>query len=519
MALNTATIASMSRLSGTEILINMETADQFIADMARFSTVQTSEIAQLEADSRSNLAMVYGFDDDYSPEDRKPFVYSDGTAVIPIHGTLLNRFSGSWGFVTGYAFIRRQLNAALEDDDVERIIFDVNSPGGEAAGCFELAREIMASRRVKPSLAMVDSTAASGGMALAGSATKMFAIPSARIGSIGVYRQHISYEGALKNEGIKITFASAGEHKVDGHPYADLPAGVLKDWTEDVNRTWTDFIDLVAEARGMSAEDVKATQAKIYRSDEALAKGLINAVKTVSEALPAFVAELADEDPSSTDEDEDMASDTSKSEVASVDYGKIGTMIADAVGGAMAGLQRSAAIKDHGKAKGLVAMAAKLAANDKISEAEAIELIDAAAASSPAPKKPAGKKPKGKGARAGSTDDDGEDGEDGDGGDDDDADNDNDDGDGDGEADDEDGEDGEEASAPKARKGKGKGKGDQTNHFANAMNNTKQPRVGGGAGGDSQKDKTSQEVDALLGAHSSLCGVDYSAKPKVAGRK
>ena len=511
MALNTATIASMSRLAGTEILINMETADQFIADMARFSTVQAGDIAQLEADSRSNLAMVYGFDDDYSPEDRKPFVYSDGTAVIPIHGTLLNRFSGSWGFVTGYAFIRRQLNAALEDDDVVRIIFDVNSPGGEAAGCFELAREIMASRRVKPSLAMVDSTAASGGMALAGSATKMFAIPSARIGSIGVYRQHISYEGALKNEGIKITFASAGEHKVDGHPYADLPAGVLKDWTEDVNRTWTDFIDLVAETRDMTPEDVKATQAKIYRADEALAKGLINAVKTVSEALPAFVAELADEDPSSTDEDEDMASDTSKSEVASVDYGKIGTMIADAVGGAMAGLQRSAAIKDHGKAKGLVAMAAKLAANDKISEAEAIELIDAAAAAA-APKKPAGKKPKGKGARAGSTDDDGE----GEGEDDDPANDDDEDG--DGEGDDEDGEGGEEASTPKTPKGKGKGNSsvDQTNHFANAMSNTKQPRVGGGAGGDSQKDKTSSEVDALLGDHSALCGVDYTVKKTVA---
>ena len=41
---------------------------------------------------------------------------------------------------------------------------------------------------------------------------------------------------------------------------------------------------------------VRATQARVYRADEALALGLIDAVKTPTEAVAAFVAELAEDE-------------------------------------------------------------------------------------------------------------------------------------------------------------------------------------------------------------------------------
>ena len=235
---------ALSRIDSRDMLILQDTSAKVMADLTRFyDTDATAEGAALEVASRENLEAAYGFGpcDD---EERKPFVYQDGVAVIPIHGTLLNRCNWSWGFVTGYQYIRRMLNLALDDDDVELIVFDVDSPGGEAAGCFELAREIMASRRVKPSLAMVDALAASGGIALGVAPTAIYAIPSARIGSIGVYRMHVSYEGALKDAGIKVTFATAGEHKVDGNPYQDLPQAVLDEWRESAGKTWDDFISL-----------------------------------------------------------------------------------------------------------------------------------------------------------------------------------------------------------------------------------------------------------------------------------
>lgn len=496
-------IAALQRLSGREMLINPETTDEFVADITRFATTTREEAAQHEIDSRAALCMTYGIDDRPEGDGRKAFVYQDGVAVIPVHGALINRFNSSWGFVTGYNFIRRQMNLILADEDVDTFVFDVNTPGGEASGCFELGREILLSRQIKPSLAMVDALMASGGVGVAGCASRIYAIPSARIGSIGVYRQHISVEGALKDAGVKVTFATAGEHKVDGNAYQDLPESVLREWTQDVNKTWDDFIDLVAEARDLTPDEVRATQARIYRADEALAKGLINAVKSTADAVPDFVAEMADDQPSN-DEEDDMNDGKSKSEATSgVDYEKIGAMISTGIGTAMttmfAAQNRATAIKEHGKAKGQVALAAKLTANDKLTADEAIEMIDAAA--SAAAPKPAGKtKGQGKRERV-SAEPEGDDDED------EDADGEDDLG-----EDDEGDEDEAEQARSARRRDRVKG-ADNENHLESAMNRSKRERVGAGSGEDDPAGGGDKALAALLGDHAAHTGNDLRKKP------
>lgn len=485
---------SLSRMNLRDMLVVPDTANQVMVDLARFyETDAATQGAALELASRENLESAYGFarSDD---EDRKPFVYQDGVAVIPIHGTLLNRCNWSWGFVTGFQYIRRMMNLALEDDDVETIVFDVDSPGGEAAGCFELAREIMASRRVKPSLAMVDALAASGGIALAAPATKVYAIPSARIGSIGVYRMHISFEDNLKQAGIKVTFATAGEHKVDGNPYQDLPQAVLDEWRESAGRTWDDFIALVAEARDISEDDVRETQARVYRADEALAKGLINAVKTPTEAVSAFLAELADE-PSLIDEEEINMADKPKevtSGLTDADLEKIGAMIATSINGVRNDLNRSQAIRDHAAAIGpqANALCKTLVDNDAITADAAIAMLDAAFGTKTTKVKATNGKQKIEAAG---------DGDDGDG------DDDGDDDDGDDDGDDDDGE-------QQARKSRKQGR-DNVNHFENAMGKSKHPNAGGGKvkGGKNGEQNENEGGGSLLAAHAAVTGAKWSS--------
>lgn len=493
---------ALSRIDSRDMLILQDTSAKVMADLTRFyDTDATTEGAALEVASRENLEAAYGFGpcDD---EERKPFVYQDGVAVIPIHGTLLNRCNWSWGFVTGYQYIRRMLNLALDDDDVELIVFDVDSPGGEAAGCFELAREIMASRRVKPSLAMVDALAASGGIALGVAPTAIYAIPSARIGSIGVYRMHVSYEGALKDAGIKVTFATAGEHKVDGNPYQDLPQAVLDEWRESAGKTWDDFISLVAEARDLSEDEVRATQARVYRADEALAKGLINAVKTPTEAVAAFLAELADADPS-TDEEEELTMADAKggkevtSGLTDADLEKIGAMIGTAVAGVQSNVNRVNAIRDHAAGIGpqASALAKSIIDNDAISAEAGIAMLDAAFGKDAA--KPKAKAAKGKQkvqAADGPEDDEDDEGED--------------DIDGDDDEDDAD-EDGEEAARASRKRGK-----DNVNHFDRAMGKSKHPNAGGGRakGGEDGEQGGRPKVNPLLADHAKVTGADWSSK-------
>lgn len=308
--MNEARLA-LSRVQMRESFVMQETADIFVANLTRFAQTETAEGPALEEALAASVEQAYGFGSQSSGSDRKPFIYNDGMAIIPIHGALINRFGGSWGFVTGYNYIRRMMNAALEDDDVKLIVFDVDSPGGEAAGCFELAAEIRASRDVKPSIAVVDSLAASAGYALASAASRMVATPSSKIGSIGVVAMHIDFSGALDQAGIKVTYIEAPEDglKTAGSPFKPLGDEAKKEFQNSVNRSYDDFVALVGANRGLGDDEVRATKAKVYRADEALAIRLIDEVKTPSEAVSAFVAELADEEPIES-EDEDMSTQT-----------------------------------------------------------------------------------------------------------------------------------------------------------------------------------------------------------------
>ena len=239
---------------------------------------------------KAELTTAYGFGE---TNNSKPFAFSNGVAIIPVHGTLLNRFSYSWGYVTGYNFIRQQHQAALEDDDVKLIVFDCNSYGGMAAGCFELADEIRASRSIKPSLAVVDSNSFSACYAIASSASKMVSTSSSGIGSIGVVAMHMNVGELMKDWGIEITFIYAGAHKVDGNPYNSLPDDVKANIQTSIDKSYDKFATLVSTNRNLSVEFVKSTEAACYDADDALELGLIDAIQSPSQAVATYLDELS----------------------------------------------------------------------------------------------------------------------------------------------------------------------------------------------------------------------------------
>lgn len=218
----------------------------------------------------------------------KPFAFADGIAVIPITGSLLHRDNYSDSYATGYDYIRNKFSLAMNDPDVLGIVFDVNSPGGHVMGNFELADMIYSARDAKPSLALVDGMAYSGGYSLGSSASRMSVIQSAGVGSIGVVMMHASVEQMLSKYGVDINFIYAGDHKVDGNPFQALPDDVRARFQASVDKSYEKFVSLVARNRGMSADDVRATQAACFDAEEALALGLIDAIQTPAEALAAF---------------------------------------------------------------------------------------------------------------------------------------------------------------------------------------------------------------------------------------
>lgn len=188
--------------------------------------------------------------------------------------------------------------------------------GGEAAGCFELADEIYAARGRKPLTAVVDSNCYSACYAIASACDRVYVTPTGGAASIGVVAMHISFERALENIGLKVELIYAGAHKVDGHPFSDLPDNVRANIQRGVDKSRDDFVAAVARNRGLDKQVVRDTEAACYRADEALAIGLIDAVSTPTQAVAALLSELS----GSTDNQENtMSVQTTKPEAESAD--------------------------------------------------------------------------------------------------------------------------------------------------------------------------------------------------------
>ena len=302
------------------------------------------------AEVMESLCAAYGFD---SKAQNKPFAFQDGVAIIPIHGSLINRFGQCYGYVTGYNFIRRQRDAAMADPDVTAIVYDVNSGGGEAAGCFELADESFALRGTKPTISVVDSACYSAAYALASTSDQVVVTPTGGAGSVGVYTMHVDMSKMLEDWGLNITLIHAGEHKVDGHPYAELPEDVRADMQKSVDATYNKFVESVARNRNLSVEAVKDTQARCYSADDALALGLIDSVASPIEAIRAFLGGHSEASNDETTGDSLMELNEAK----------------------QAERQRVGAIIGHPNAKGREAMATHLALNTEMSVDDAAALL------------------------------------------------------------------------------------------------------------------------------------------------
>jgi signal peptide peptidase SppA len=278
----------------------------------------------------------------------KPFAFGQGIAVIPVHGMLVNRFNASVDYATGYDFVRSQFRAALADPDVKSIVFDVNSSGGLVAGCAELAQEIYAGRGVKPSLAMVDSRGYSAAYFVASAANRVVATPTGGVGSIGVLAMHVDLSSALDAQGIKVTLLHKGDEKIDGNPIEPLSDRARDKIEQDIGHHYDTFVAAVARNRGLSEDLVRGTQARCYLPHEAKDVGLIDDIKTSTEAIQK-----------DTGMDEEQVRAIARQAVE-------------------ADRARSSGIRNHAEASGREALAEHLAFETSMSVEAAVSILTAA---------------------------------------------------------------------------------------------------------------------------------------------
>jgi signal peptide peptidase SppA len=220
-----------------------------------------------------------------------------GIAVIPVHGTLVRRTIGleAASGLMSYADIAARIDAAVADPQVQGILLDLDSPGGEAGGVFELAERIRSASSVKPVWAHANDAAYSAAYAIASAATRLTLSQTAGVGSIGVIALHVDQSVRDAKDGLHYTAIFAGHHKNDFSPHEPLSPQAATSLQTEVNRLYELFVTQVASMRGMDIKAVRATEAGLYFGDEAIAAGLADAIGSFDQVLAEFSESLCAE--------------------------------------------------------------------------------------------------------------------------------------------------------------------------------------------------------------------------------
>jgi signal peptide peptidase SppA len=207
---------------------------------------------------------------------KAPEPYTIGnTHVIPISGVIGKGLAPIETALGGFDV--NMLGQWLDDAEgknYERIIFNIDSPGGTVTGIPEIADRI---RNLNTkTVAYTDSIAASGAYWIAAAADAFVVSPSSMVGSIGVYTTFIDVTEMLANDGIKLEVLKSGEHKAAGMYGTSLTDEQRTEILNRVKETHEQFKAAVLQKRILA--DVSAMDGRVFTGRQAVSLNLATGI-------------------------------------------------------------------------------------------------------------------------------------------------------------------------------------------------------------------------------------------------
>lgn len=201
-----------------------------------------------------------------------------GVAIIPVRGPLF-RYANVFSQVSGATsteLLAKDFAIAQDNPNVERIVLDIDSPGGQASGISEFAAMIRLAS--KPVTAYVGGTGASAAYWIASAAGRVVASDTALLGSIGVV-------GAFKadaSDTIKIISSQSPLKQAD--PATEAGRAESQRVIDDLAAV---FVSAVAEQRGVSEETVLTEFGRggVLVGAKAVAAGMADDIGTLETVL------------------------------------------------------------------------------------------------------------------------------------------------------------------------------------------------------------------------------------------
>jgi signal peptide peptidase SppA len=221
-------------------------------------------------------------------ENRMYLTDGGGTAYIPLHGSIVSRagmFARMSGATSPQTFEAR-VRAAMGDEQVSRIVLDIDSPGGTVAGTMPAALAVREAAARKEVVAVSENMMASAAYWIGSQATRMIVGENARIGSIGVLIAHRDVTGAMEERGVRTTVIRMQQDKALGGPEEPLDDEAYAALQKIVSDHYAVFVKAVAGSRSI-AEDVVQNDigSATYIGADAVDLGLADEIGTLALVL------------------------------------------------------------------------------------------------------------------------------------------------------------------------------------------------------------------------------------------
>nr|WP_246521961.1 S49 family peptidase [Neoroseomonas terrae] len=232
-----------------------------------------------------------------SDPDRRGYDILAGVAVIEVHGTLVQRLYSlrPYSGMTGYDGVRQNLFTALADPQVRAIALDLDSPGGEVAGCFDLVDTLRALRgRGKPIWGICAEGAYSAAYAIASACDRITVPRTGGAGSVGVITMLADFSRHLNAEGISVHFVHYGARKAEEgrSRFEGVTPDLLKRVQAEIDIVGELFVETVAANRNLTPASVRGQQAACFMGAEAVSVGLADSVMAPDAAFRSLLASL-----------------------------------------------------------------------------------------------------------------------------------------------------------------------------------------------------------------------------------
>ena len=194
--------------------------------------------------------------------------------------------SGALGSAVRTAEFVRIFRSLEENARVRAVVVDIDSPGGSVSASDYLHRALARVSARKPVVAFIRGMGASGAYLLSCAATKIVAIPSALVGSIGVISiRPLLYE-FMRRYGIGVSITKSGRLKDMWYPFREPTEEEKQKEQALLDEFYERFVSTVAEARNLDPEKARAlATGEVFSAGQAKEASLVDELGDLERAI------------------------------------------------------------------------------------------------------------------------------------------------------------------------------------------------------------------------------------------